>query len=56
MNVEQLSVNNKGASRDTYYARFYGRVDLTPNLVHLTKPSKSYLDLFNFQKLKANDF
>lgn len=44
MNVEQLPVNNKGASRDTYYARFYGRVDLTPNLVHLTKPSISDVD------------
>lgn len=39
--IQRIPVNNKGASRNAYYARFYGRLDLTPNLVHLTKPSNN---------------
>lgn len=39
--IKRIPVKNKGASRYSYYARFYGRLDLTPNLVHLTKPTKA---------------
>lgn len=42
--VKRIPIQNKGASRYAYYARFYGRLDLTPNLVHLTKPSKSEVE------------
>lgn len=46
--VVRIPVQNKGAHRGEYYTRLYGRSDLTPNLVHLTKPSKGDIEcIFN---------